>query len=306
MIYTLTTNPSIDMNMSMEGLKSGKVNRANQTTYTPNGKGLNVSFVLKHYGIPSTILGFFGGFSGNYIVDEFKKAGHEVKPIWVEDVTRINVSLFDGEAEYKCNNQGSYVPRDKQDELLYLVQKADDMECLAISGSLPPGIDVDYYDEILSVCKRKGIEVILDISSPKMAELLKYQPLLIKPNDEELMEVYDMQIQSEEDAIAALELLHHGGAQNVLLTMGDRGSYFYNGTHVYYASAQPIQLLSSACAGDSALAAFLSVWFSNRNEVESALKLSAATGANVAESLGIGTLDKVSEYKHNIQVKIVK
>ena len=306
MIYTLTTNPSIDMNMSMEGLKSGTVNRANQTTYTPNGKGLNVSFVLKHYGIPSTILGFFGGFSGNYIVNEFKKAGHEVKPIWVEDVTRINVSLFDGEAEYKCNNQGSYVPGDKQDALLQLIGEATDMEYLIISGSLPPGIEADYYDEILTVCKHKGIEVILDVSSPKMAELLKYQPLLIKPNDEELIEVYGMQIQSEEDAVAALEFLHHGGAKNVLLTMGDKGSYFYNGTHIYYASAQPIQLLSSACAGDSALAAFLSIWLSDRNGIENALKLSAATGANVAESLGIGTLEKVSEYKKNIQVREIK
>ena len=48
MLYTLTTNPAIDMNISTRGIVPGAVNRTFDTVYTPNGKGLNVSFVLKH------------------------------------------------------------------------------------------------------------------------------------------------------------------------------------------------------------------------------------------------------------------
>ena len=139
-----------------------------------------------------------------------------------------------------------------------------------------------------------------------MADLLKYRPLLIKPNDEEILGIYGMELKTENDMVNALEFLHKEGAQNILLTLGEKGSYFYNGEHVYYASAQPVKLLSSVCAGDSALAAFMSIWLKQRDEIESALKLSAATGANVAESNAIGTLEKVDEYRKNIQVRMVK
>lgn len=306
MIYTLTTNPAIDMNICSKGLEARKVNRTFGAVYTPNGKGLNVSFVLGHYGVPSKIMGFFGGFSGKYIVEESEKMGYEVKPVWVEDTTRVNVFLFDGKTEYKLVNEGSYVPGTKQEELLRIIEESDDMEYLSISGSLPLGIDVNYYDKIFEVCKKKGIEVILDISSKKLADLLKYRPLLIKPNDEEILGIYGMELKTENDMVNALEFLHKEGAQNILLTLGEKGSYFYNGEHVYYASAQPVKLLSSVCAGDSALAAFMSIWLKQRDEIESALKLSAATGANVAESNAIGTLEKVDEYRKNIQVRMVK
>lgn len=306
MIYTLTTNPAIDMNISSKGLEARKVNRTFGAVYTPNGKGLNVSFVLGHYGVESKILGFFGGFSGKYIVEESEKMGFEVNPVWVEDTTRVNVFLFDGKTEYKLVNEGSYVTESAQKELLNLIEMSDDMEYLSISGSLPLGIDTGFYDKIFEVCEKKGVKVILDISSKKLAELLKYKPLLIKPNDEEIQGIFGIELKTEEDMISALEFLHSEGAQNILLTLGEKGSYFYNGEHIYFATAQPIKLLSSVCAGDSALAAFMSIWLKSPSEVEEAMKLSAATGANVAESNAIGTLEKVEEYRKNIQVRMVK
>lgn len=65
MIYTLTTNPAIDMNIITDGIRSKYVNRTSTTVYTPNGKGLNVSFVLQHFNVPSTVLGFLAVFPGS-------------------------------------------------------------------------------------------------------------------------------------------------------------------------------------------------------------------------------------------------
>lgn len=305
MLYTLTTNPAIDMNISTQGIYPGVVNRTFDTVYTPNGKGLNVSFVLDHFGVASKILGFFGGFSGDYIINESRKKGVEVLPIMVEDTTRINIFLNDGRQEFKLVNEGSLVTAKKQAEMLSLLKGLDDLEYLSISGSLPKGIEPEYYERILQICKEKKVKVILDISSPKLKELLKYHPYLIKPNDEEVREIFGVTVQDEKDMINVLNLLHREGAQNILLTLGDRGSYFFNGTDIYYASAQPVELLSSACAGDSALAAFMSVWLENPDHVEKALKRSAATGANVAESSAIGDLKKVDEYMKNIIVRKV-
>ncbi|WP_287478426.1 1-phosphofructokinase family hexose kinase [Anaerostipes sp.] len=306
MLYTLTTNPAIDMNIRSCRIEKDKVNRTFDAVYTPNGKGLNVSFVLGHFGIKTRILGFFGGFSGKYIVGESENRGFEVIPVWVEDTTRINIFLNDGSAEYKFVNEGSYVENRKQEELLEKIREADDMQYLVIGGSLPRGISEEYYDTLFEICRSKDVDVILDISSRKLSELLCYRPLLIKPNDEELEEIFGIQVKTEEDMIAALEELHRRGAQNIFLTLGSKGSYFYNGKAIYSASALKIELLSSACAGDSALGAFLSIWLQDREKVEEALKNAAAAGANAAESNGIGTLEKVGEYRQKIQVRKVR
>ena len=93
MIYTLTTNPAVDMNVTADRLVPNKVSRTANPVYTPNGKGLNVSFTLHHFGVESTILGFFGGFSGRYIVDRANEKGCDVKPIWVDGITRINTFI---------------------------------------------------------------------------------------------------------------------------------------------------------------------------------------------------------------------
>jgi len=303
MLYTLTTNPAIDMNLVTAGVEPKKVNRTLETVYSPNGKGVNVSLVLKHYGVDSVILGFFGGFSGRYIIEEVEKIGVASIPTWIEGDTRINVFLNDGKDEYKFVNSGCYVERSYQESLLALVESADEMEHLSISGSLAPGIDPNYYEEILKVCEKKGVKVILDISSPKLRDLLAYKPYLIKPNDEELEEIFGLKIKNEIDVKKAFDYLHERGAQNILLTLGEKGSYFSNGDDIYFASTQKIELVSSACAGDSALGAFLSIWLQDTTNIEKALKYSAATGANVAESNGIGDLKKVETYVNHIKIR---
>ncbi len=149
-----------------------------------------------------------------------------------------------------------------------------------------------------------NVQVILDISSKKLKELLKYKPLLIKPNDEEVEAIFGLSLKDEEDIKEALKYIYKLGAKNILLTLGEKGMYFYNGDKIYYCNAPKIKLLSSACAGDSALAAFLSEWLYEAN-IEKALKKASATGANVAESSALGTFGKVSEYIKKIHVKEV-
>ncbi len=302
MIYTLTTNPAIDMNLTGNNVRPNTVNRTKNTVYSPNGKGVNVALVLQHFHIESKVLGFFGGFTGKYIIDELSKRNIVSEPIWVNDATRINVFINDGINEYKFVNSGSFVIRDKQKQLLQLLGKLNDCSCLVISGSLPKGIEENYYEEILSVLNNKNIPFVLDISSIKLKDLLKYKPLLIKPNDEEIKKIFDLKITNDDDVIEVMKFFRSSGVQNVLLTMGDKGAYFFDGKEIFFSTTQKVKLVSSACAGDAALGAFLSKWLENRNTVEDALKLSAATGANVAESDALGDFANIEKYKKNIQI----
>lgn len=303
MIYTLTLNTAIDMNIITKGLLPNKVNRTESVKYSPNGKGVNVSIVLKHNNVPSKVMGVFGGFSGHYIADELVRMDHNILPVWVDEPTRINVFAHDGKDEFKLVSPGSYVNKDKQNEIIEKITSDTDMEYLVISGSLPPGIDESFYDEILKVLSIKGVKVIIDISSSKLKDLLFYKPLLIKPNDDELLEVFGLDVKKQ-NIVNIMKELHIQGAQNVLLTMGDKGLYFSNRLNIYYCDSPKIELMSSACAGDSCLGAFLSEWLLG-SDLQYALKKASATGANVAESEGIGLLDKVEGYIKDINVKTI-
>lgn len=305
MIYTLTTNPAIDMNYTAESYEPFKVNRTTNIEYSPNGKGVNVSIVLNHYGMESKALGFFGGFTGKFIVDELEKMDIQVGDFWIDEPTRINVFIDSKDKkEFKYVNKGPFVPKETQDKLLDYIEKSEDCSYLIISGSLPQSVDEHFYDELLQICNRRNINIILDISSSKLKDLLKYKPLLIKPNDEEVKEIFGLELKDEKDAVYILKYLKSEGAQNILLTLGEKGMYFYNGEKMYYCAAPNVTVLSSACAGDSSLAAFLSEWLRGNN-IEYALKKSSATGGNVAESRGIGTLSKVNDYIKNLEVREV-
>ena len=129
MIYTLTPNPAIDYNISCDGLRPNTVTRTRDAVYTPNGKGLNVSFTLDHYGVPTTILGFFAGFSGRYIVEGARELGVDVKPVWTGGITRVNVFLNAGpDTEYNMVNAGAAITPDDERKMFELVDGLDDLE----------------------------------------------------------------------------------------------------------------------------------------------------------------------------------
>ncbi len=298
-------NPAIDMNIATQGIKPRLVNRTLDTVYTPNGKGINSTRVLRHFGMDSAVLGFFGGFSGRYIVETLREEGAPVYDIPVEDITRINIFLNDGQQEYKFVNDGARVSLQAQEQLLELLGSLEDFRFLTINGSLPPGIDESFYDRVLDVCGRRGVQVVLDISSKRLPQLLRYRPLLIKPNDEEVLHIWGKHLASASDVEKVMDLLHGQGARNVLLTLGDKGMLFSDGTNIWYCDAPKVKLVSSACAGDASLAAFLSEWLGS-GDVEQAMKKASATGGNVAESAGLGDMKKVPAYMKNLTVRKVR
>ena len=67
MIYTMTLNPSLDYTVTVDSFQLGRTNRTAEEFLFPGGKGINVSTVLTQLGIPSTALGFLGGFTGDEI-----------------------------------------------------------------------------------------------------------------------------------------------------------------------------------------------------------------------------------------------
>lgn len=301
MIHSLTLNTAIDMNIFCCPLEPSAVNRTQRTEYCPNGKGVNVSLVLNHFQQPTHVMGIFGGFTGRYIVEELGKQKINVTPSWVTEPTRINVFINDGSHEYKLVNAGARIDDECKQQIIHHLGCIQPGDYLVISGSLPPGIESLFYAEVMSLCQQRGGEVILDISHPALQQLLELSPLLIKPNDDELNEIFNLKVENVPQVRTAMRTLHQLGARNVLLTLGAKGLYFSNGSDLWFASAPEVELVSSACAGDAALGAFLSQWL-NGEDISLALALASATGANVAGSAGLGKLDRIKELLQQVQI----
>ena len=305
MFYTLTANPAVDMTVQCPSLVPNENIRSLSAEYTANGKGLDVSFALKKFGVDSVALGFFAGFTGKYVVDETMNMGCLCRPVWIDGITRINSYFNDGENEYGILNPGPAITPQDEQELYKILDSTGDLDCLIVSGSVPPKASRDFLDQVVAHAKARGADVVLDLSSDKLKTLASTQPLLIKPNHHEMREIFGVQIDTDDDAKRACALAHEAGIQNVLLTMGSRGSaYFSNGTDMWYAKREfNIKLVSSVCAGDCTLAAFLLKWYNDRDNVEEALKLAMATGANVCESAGLGDFGHVEEYSKRVSVR---
>lgn len=172
MIYTLTTNPAIDMHIKTAQLKMNVVTRTKEAVLSANGKGINVAQVLERFCTSVGILGFFGGFTGEYIVKECEKYATKTVPTWIEGETRINVFLADENGEYNMVNEGPEVSEENQQELLNTIESLTDLDILVISGSMAKGASSDYYDKLIKTVLKNGAQFVLDISSPKLKELL--------------------------------------------------------------------------------------------------------------------------------------
>ena len=56
MIYTFTLNPSIDYVITLDALCKGAINRTKEEDIIYGGKGINVSMMLAHLGIPLSLI----------------------------------------------------------------------------------------------------------------------------------------------------------------------------------------------------------------------------------------------------------
>ena len=106
MIYTVTFNPSLDYIVSVPDFRLGATNRTSSELIYPGGKGINVSLVLKNFGIDSIALGFTAGFTGEEIKRLLSKRSIRTDFVEAESgASRINVKLR-GIEETEINGAG--------------------------------------------------------------------------------------------------------------------------------------------------------------------------------------------------------
>lgn len=305
MIYTCTLNPAIDLFIETDHLKPEVVNRTNSYDIQPNGKGVNVSFIMKHLGVNNTAWGVGGGFTSNFIEESLQAKGVPTDFTHIEGISRINVftRVVDTDTEYKEVNNGPEVSADKVNEFLNKVATLTNADKLVVSGSFSRGIPAEIIVKIAQMAEKQGFDLVIDTSYPEVVDAISHKPFLIKPNDEELLSWFD---QPRTDDIQVLikysEELLKKGAQNILLSIGAKGALFVNEKHVLFGNAPKIKVVNTACSGDTMLGTFLA-GMEQKLPLETNLQRSIAAASSTAASAGLTDFSDVDELMKQIQVK---
>ncbi len=293
MIYTVTFNPSLDYIVSVEDFKLGITNRTSSELMLPGGKGINVSTVLGNLGIENTALGFAAGFTGEEIIRQVEHMGIRSDFIMVPDgISRINLKLksIDGT---EINGSGPEISEAAVAELMEKLEVLGEEDVLVLAGSIPSSMPDDIYRRILKRLQGRGVTAVVDATKNLLLNVLEYRPFLVKPNNHELGEIFQVELWDRKSVVSYARKLQEMGAQNVLVSMAGEGAVLaaQDGT-VYETPAPEGTLVNGVGAGDSMVAGFLAGWM-EKQDFRHAFYMGVSAGSASAFSERLATREEI-------------
>ncbi len=297
MIYTLTYNPSIDYLVTVDSLEIGKLNRMRKASYLYGGKGVNVSQVLKELGIDNTAIGFVAGFTGREIEEGLQRQGIHTDFVHLpEGHSRINIK-FHGIEETEVNAPGPFVDAVSMRALKDRIEQIGIDDILILAGAATSNMESDTFATFISELPYRDTKVILDTNGEALVNALCYHPFLIKPNMEELSDLFHEEFYPSNTTgiVDAAKRLQDKGARNVLISMGEDGAILVTEDgHVYSRPAPAGIVVNTVGSGDSMVAGFLAGYLQNRN-MEDALCLGVCAGSASAFNEGFARGDEIMQ-----------
>ena len=303
MIYTVTLNPSLDY-VTESSIEKNCLNRSKREEYFAGGKGINVSLMLKNLGMESKALGFLAGFTGNETERILNEKGVGNNFIYLDEgFTRINVKIKNTEGETEINACGPYIKKPYIDMLLDLIGCMKKTDIIVMSGSEPKSDEESIYKAMAEKAFDCGIKFIADTTGKNLKEVIKYKPLLIKPNRKETEEYFGKKAESREEIINMALKLQKEGAERVIVSDGAEGAVFIGKEGKIYCTKAPEgKVINTVGSGDSMIAGYIYGMVRHKDERE-AFKLAVSAGSATAFSKGIGEKEKVYEIYKSIKLQ---
>jgi 1-phosphofructokinase len=281
MIATVTPNPSVDWTLEIPALVRGAVHRMTGELQEPSGKGVNVARALTRNGVPALAVLPIGGAEGAKFEVLLRAEEVDYVAVPVAGSLRVNISLTEPDGTATKINAVGPTLRDEETQLLLAAAgaAADGAAWLVGSGSLPPGMNVDFYARLGAAVRGSGARFALDSSGPALMAGLAAHPQVIKPNADELAEAVGRPVVTVGDAVAAARELMTLGAGSVVVSLGRNGALLVDGVGVLHARAQVANPRSTIGAGDALLAGYLAGSLSRDADRSAALREAVAWGS---------------------------
>ncbi|MCX2931311.1 1-phosphofructokinase family hexose kinase [Mycobacterium sp. CVI_P3] len=280
-IVTLTMNPALDITTSTDVVHSTDKLRCSAPRYDPGGGGINVTRVADVLGAATTAVFPAGGSAGNMVHNLLVAEGLAVQRVKVGGSTRESFTVDERSTgkQYRFVLPGPELTLAEQTECLLQLRRAAASAAIVVaSGSLPPGVPPDFYQQVANVCVDIGAVFVLDTSGGGLRHVTS-GVFLLKPSLRELRECVGRDLVTEaEQLAAAYELIERGCAEHVLVSLGARGALLVTrqGAHRFPPVVVPAG--SGVGAGD-AMVAGVAVGLTRGWPLTKAVRLGIAAGA---------------------------
>lgn len=291
-VVTVTLNPALDLLGSTDKLILGQVNSVKFKSVYPAGKGINVAKVLAQLGANVTVTGLMGVENEEPFRAMFESLNITDRFLRVHGANRTNVKVLQGTSDCTDINFDGIEISDADmaifEEILFELAEANDI--FVIAGSLPKGMNPSRLRNLIETLCNSGKTVLLDTSYEALAEGIKAQPYLIKPNDAELAALMKQPLNTRKDMQEASEKLFEQGCANVVVSMGKDGAMWLDKQGWQLATLPKRNVVSSVGAGDT-LVAGLCWGLLNNWDKEQTLSFSTAMAALAVSQVGVGIND---------------
>lgn len=288
MILTVTMNPSIDISYPLDELKIDTVNRVVDVTKTAGGKGLNVTRVLSEFGDSVAATGLVGGKLGEFLVDHIDDKVTK-RFFSIQGETRNCIAILHGDNQTEILEKGPEVlEQEGQDFLVHFKNLLDTVEVVAISGSLPAGLPVDYYASLVELANRAGKPVVLDCSGAALQAVLEspHKPTVIKPNNEELSQLLGKEVSEDLDELKeVLQEPLFAGIEWIIVSLGANGAFAKHVDTFYKVDIPRIQVVNPVGSGDSTVAGISSGLLHKESDAELLIKANVLGMLNAQEKM---------------------
>jgi len=292
MILTVCANPSVDSFWGVDRIEKGKINRSDNEFFFPGGKGVHVAFSLNELNENVTLLGVWGGMTGNYIKNECQRRKIQTIGPEVKGWSRICLTLQSNNDwnDTELLGSGPEVGEKSRSEFYHFYKKfmeRKNPEAIIISGSTPKDFKSNVYRKLINESKKFNIPVFIDFTGKKLNLALKSHPYCIHLNMTEGKNITGMKSPME-----IAEWLNRY-CEISAISAGSEGLYLLFNNKLYHAYHKIPQskIISTIGAGDCLLAG-LCISILNNNNVEYWAKYATACGSANCLNPDLGMLDQ--------------
>ena len=288
-VVTLTMNPAVDKSATAGRVTAEDKLRCSAPSFEPGGGGINVSRAMSKLGGRSTAVVPAGGHTGKTLVELLDREGFKAEDLTIAGPTRENLTVLDQSAgvQYRFVMPGP----DVTDEELEKIERkisglSPETDYLVVSGSLPAGVDPDFYARIIGAAGEAGVKTILDTSGEPLKRALAEGVFLIKPNIGELVRLADRDLGEEPRQVEfARDLIDRGNVEVVVISLGAGGAFLVTkGSSIHFRSPT-VPVVSKVGAGDSMVAG-ITYGLAQDWSLEESVRLGVAAGTSAVMTPG--------------------
>jgi len=313
-IVVVSPNFALDNVVAVAHITAGAILRASSEHVSGGGKGVNVARALRSYGEEAEVFGIVAGAVGTSIRKLIEDEGLKIRVVEVSGESRIAtiiVQADDSEKALVINGPGPALLTGQWDayrDLVITALGAASPEAVICTGSLPPTVAADGYNDILDYARELGAYTVVDASGDILAAALETSPCLVKVNLDEATKALrhaagPRTVSSVADALDGLQQL---GAESAIVTLGKDGAAASHGGSRKAGHVDGVSVVHTTGAGDAFLAGFLRGHLRG-NDFFDAFGDALAAGSASCETQEPGRLDvaRAAELRSTLQTRVL-